>query len=411
MKRTLFMSAIFAVSLSALPISTFAGPTFAAPSAVEAVAPQSSAVVDAYMQALIQKCLDNGVLLPEQVQVMTDDELQAALTNCASTLRAAQSAPAVRRAPVVVQDPPVVVQRRRERVIVEAAPAVAQEAPSQIAVGNNSGNGNGLGSLGDVLGGLGGLGGGGGGGGNGGGLGGGGLGGGGNGGGAGGGLGGGGNGGGGGGGGQANAPAVGGLDGRIAGLQSGIQEGIKTGALTPTEAGLLSQRLGQIQATRANLGDTPTARQIVQQQLDGAVADFNSKVHNNVGIPNPDLFRSLKRNGATAAAGAPGTHSRFAAMRARIAAANGGQTATGSAAHSRMAAIRARAAAAQNGRTAGRTGNNSYAQFLKRRHEMQARTGQSGSRRCFRAPCNVSAASNAGSSLKRNRLVQRRIVQ
>ncbi|MGD9806681.1 MAG: hypothetical protein AB7U78_25165, partial [Hyphomicrobiaceae bacterium] len=405
MKRTLFLSTMFAVGLSALPVSAFAGPTLAAPSAVEAVAPQSSAVVDAYMQALIQKCLDNGVLLPEQVQAMTDDELQAALTNCASTLRAAQLAPAVRRAPIVVQDPPVVVQRRRERVIVEAAPAVVQEAPAvaqgaptQISIGNNSGNGNGLGGLGDVLGGLGGQGGGGG-------LGG--LGGGGNGGGAGGGLGGVGA----GAGGQANAPVVGGLDGRIAGLQSGIQEGIASGALTPTEAGLLSKRLGQIQATRANLGDTPAARQIVQQQLDGAVADFNSKVHNNVGIPNPDLFRSLKRNGATAAAGAPGTHSRFAAMRARIAAANGGQTATGSAAHSRMAAIRARAAAAQNGRTAGRTGNNSYAQFLKRRHEMQARTGQSGSRRCFRAPCNVSAASNAGSSLKRNRLVQRRIVQ
>jgi len=362
MKRT-FVAAIAASGLLGL-----AAPVFAA----DAAAPQS-ALTDAYMQALIQRCLDNGALLPEQIQKMDDDELTKALSDCAKSLQASAApppAPVYRSSPVVVEESaPVVVRRARSR-FVEADPELGP---------TGGGGGGGGGVIRDVIGG-----------------------------GMGGGMGGGGMGGGGAGTGATPAP-LDPLDARIGGLESGIREGIDSSALTPTEASQLQARLGAIQATRANLGDTPAARLIVQQQLDAAIADFNSKAHNNDGIPNPNLFRKAKRPNVAGFGGTPGQpNSPFAAIRARLAAKGLGQPGpgnalgNGAAGKGRFAALRARMAARAAGQPDAGTGRSRMAEMLKRRRLaglQGSASGNNGSKiRCFRAPCpNVNGNANPSS--------------
>jgi hypothetical protein len=365
MKRTLFAATI-AAQILAFPAITFAADAGAEPP-----------VVDAKMEALIQQCLDHNLLLPDQLQTMTDVELNAALVTCAATLQTAQStaapAPVVRTAtPVVVQSAAPVIVHRRQRFVVNEAPAIVEPGP--ININNNSGNNIGNGNVvGGALGGLGG--------GNAGPV--------------------------GGGDGAVTptpAPVANGLDARIAGLESGIQEGIKTSALTTAEAAQVQANLGAIQGLRANLGDTPAARLIIQAQLDAAIADFNSKVHDNVGVPNPDLFRALKRNGQqTAGLNSFAGSNRFAGMRARLAAAKNGQISIG-AGHSRFAAIRARMAAAKDGQLHGANAtdrnHNRFAAYLRHR-KSQGALGQT----------KTGSMTASGSSSSKARFVQRRIAR
>lgn len=271
-----------------LLLATVASIAFAAPSTLSFAATTADApgtLAQALMQAQLEKCIANNILSLDQVKVMTDDELTKALEQCAMVL-AQQTAPApvVRTvaAPVVVPAP-VIVDRpvRVHRRFVDGGNTgsfngVGNGGTIDVGgIGNVNGNGNAggginLGQLGDVLGNLGG-----------------------------------GAGGGGAGAGNNNAgagdggvPVPKGIDGRIAGLQSGLAEGIQSGAITPAEAQEIGGRIALIQSTRATLGDNATARLLLNQQLDRAAADFNTKVRNTDGIQDPDLFRALKRKGA-----------------------------------------------------------------------------------------------------------------
>lgn len=316
MNRTSFF-AFIAAGLSAFPLAALAETALAAP------AKEPSALANAYMVALIQKCLDNGVLLPDEVQAMTDTELNAALTECANNLPKAQAA----SAPVVVeQSAPVI--RRRKAVVVEEAPTFVEQAPSQVSVGHI------LSALGEV--------------------------------------------------GNAGPGEISAdpLDARIDGLQSGIKEGIETSALTSTEAAILNARLARIQAARANLGDTPASRLIVQRQVNAAVADFNRKVHNNAGIPNPDLFRTFKRKGnATADKNKAGTD-RLAAVRERI---------------------------AKKGLVGPQQTGESRFERLKKRRDAQEAAVAPTKMRCFRAPCGSDAEVKKTDKGTKNVFVQQRI--
>lgn len=288
MNRSSFF-AFIAAGLSAFPLAALAQTTPVTP------AQQPSALANAYMVALIQKCLDHGVLLPDEVQAMTDAELNTALTECANNLPTAQAA----AAPQVVQ-PSAPVVRRRKAVVVTEAPTFVQETPSQVDIGN----------IVDALSEAG------------------------------------------------NAASADPLDARIEGLQSGIKEGIETSALTPVEAAILNAKLAKIQAARANLGDTPASRLLVQRQVNEAVADFNRKVHNDAGIPNPDLFRTFKRKGVATADKDKVPADRLAAVRDRIA----------------------------KKREVLPTGESRFEKMKKRREAQEAAVAPT-KMRCFRAPC------------------------
>ena len=316
MNRTSFFSFI-AAGLSAFPLAALAETAPATP------AKQPSALANAYMVALIQKCLDHGVLLPDEVQAMTDTELNAALTECANNLPTTQAA----SAPAVVEQSAPVVVRRRKAVVVEEAPTFVQEAPSQVNVGHI------LSALGEV--------------------------------------------------GNAGPGEISSdpLDARIDGLQSGIKEGIETSALTPNEAAILNARLARIQAARANLGDTPASRLIVQRQVNAAVADFNRKVHNDTGIPNPDLFRTFKRKGGATAEKNKADTDRLAAIRDRI---------------------------NKKGLVVHQTGESRFEKMKKRREAQEAAVAPT-KMRCFRAPCGPTTDVKKTDKGTKNVFVQQRI--
>lgn len=317
MNRTSFFSFI-AAGLSAFPLAALAE-TAPAPAAK-----QPSALANAYMVALIQKCLDHGVLLPDEVQAMTDTELNTALTECANNLPTMQAA----SAPTVVEQSAPVVVRRRKAVVVEEAPTFVQEAPSQVNVGHL------LSALGEV--------------------------------------------------GNAGPGEISTdpLDARIDGLQSGIKEGIETSALTANEAAILNARLARIQAARANLGDSPASRLIIQRQVNAAVADFNRKVHNDTGIPNPDLFRTFKRKGNATAEKNKAATDRLAAVRERI---------------------------AKKGLVVHQTGESRFEKRKKHREAQEAAAVAPTKMRCFRAPCGTNAEVKKTDKSPKNVFVQQRI--
>jgi hypothetical protein len=297
------MKKLFLVAVTTVGFAAPMFPAFAAdavqPATTTATAVAAPTLAQTLMQAQLDKCLAAGTITMEQIQPMTDDQLVKALDDC-SKLASAAAAPQVVAQPTFVPQPVVVSQPA-----VVSAP-VSDFAPApvrrrQVFTDNSFGGSGGgifngsaidVGGIGnttttqtnnfpDIPGGIGG-------------------------------------GGAGGGAGNGNPPKNT-LDGRIAGLQSGLQEGINTGALTPTEASRIGGQIATIQAMRSTLGNNPNARLLIQQQIDTTTTDFNSSVHNADGIPNPDLFRMLKRkNGAATLAGGD-THSRFAALRERMA--------------------------------------------------------------------------------------------
>lgn len=407
---------LVAAAAACSTIALLATPSFSA-----STGPVDSSVIaamsDADVQVLMQDCLAAGLVNADQLKQLSDEDLNKALAGCATSLQTAAATPpaapaaapayvAPRRVynPVVVERAPVVVQRSSPRVVREFV-AVQQDGG-----GFSGGGGGGLGGLGEVIGGI--LGGGGGGGG----------------------IGGGGN-----GAGEAipPPPPVDPLDARIESLRTGIQEGIDTSALTPAEAASLGARLAAIQASRANLGDTPANRRQIQQQLDAAIAQFNNQVRNNNGIPNSDLFRSARRQ--TPAAGGDPLRSRFAALRAKLAG-NSADAGTGTFADNRFARLRARLAsknadpssfgksrfAALRARLAARnTGSDkpfTNSRFDRLKARLAAR--EAGRKvadkmyrgpgnkldpskiRCFRAPCPGTATSNESSG---RRFVKQRL--
>lgn len=282
-------------------VATIGFAATAFPSIAATTPANTSSLSQALLQAQLEKCIANDILTLDQVKGMSDDELTKALDECTKVLAQANTpAPIVQAAPVVVPAAPVfvdrpVISRRVSRRFdndfgggggggfngVGNGGTIDVGGIGNINGDNNVGGGIGgqIGQIGDVIaGGLGEIGGG-----------------------AGAGAG---AGAGGGQGGGAVVPQ--GIDGRIAGLKSGLAEGIASGSITPTEAGAIGKRIAEIEATRSTLGDNGTARLILNGQLDAAATDFNSKVRNNDGIPNPDLFRAFKRktpNGLTAALG------------------------------------------------------------------------------------------------------------
>jgi hypothetical protein len=111
-----------------------------------------------------------------------------------------------------------------------------------------------------------------------------------------------------------------GIDARIAGLQGTLQKGIASGAITQGEAAGIGAQLAALQALRANSGTTQNNKLLLQQRADTLAALINNRLHNNVGVPDPNTN----------------------AFRARLAANN--------------AAQQARQAAAVSGRPSGLTG-------------------------------------------------------
>jgi hypothetical protein len=253
-------------------------------------------ISDAYKASLMSRCVDNGGLDPVAVQAMNDDALLKALTECANRNAAVASSP---------PSSPVVRSYARPRVATVApddgdglAPvevgtplldAVRNIVPNFIGnrFGGGSGLGGGFGGGGNAdLGGLAGDGG--------------------FGGGLGGAAGGGGNGGpvgpvGSGGpvGGVGGASSSGGpgaprppvdpIDARISRIERAIDKGVKSGAITAAEAQVLGAQMASAKVQLSKMGANGGDRLAMTQTLDKLATNTNTTLHNNTGIPNPDL--------------------------------------------------------------------------------------------------------------------------
>jgi len=386
MKRTLF-AATLAAQVIAFPSITFA-----------AVALAPADTVDAKTQALLQQCLDNKLLLPEQVQTMNDAELNAALVDCAATLQAqtaAAPAPIVRRAPVVVEDEPVVVRRSRGFVAAAEPTFVGGGGDggtvTPITFNNNSnnnsgntvgdgsvfGNGNVSGGLGGtVLGGIlnGGVGNGGGGGGAGGA----------GGGGAGGGVAGNGAGGGAGGGNNIKLNNIQ-KDALIGnGLQSGeaksssVAKDIGNGLKSVTDTKVTKLPNGNVRVSQSTSVVSAATGQIVGSPQTKAQTftpdDINvlKQAHGNAPLDNIPTFA---KKGLAANGNGPAGHSSFAAMRARLAGLKDGNT-NAAGGNNKFATVKDRLAALRAGKADGATGNNRFAAMRERLASLK--TGKTG---------------------------------
>lgn len=283
------------------PIVAADGTQLVTASPLDATVPSSDpSQLQTQMQAQLDKCLADGSLTAEQVQAMSDTDLLAALNTCSQSAEVfppviadtgtSVAEPGLTEAAVAtpVIAPPVVATGTSSRVkrpgqvatgaspppIIGGEPPVVEGTPPVEGGGRL---GRVIGRVGEILGGM-----------QGGGL-------------------------------DAGAQPAG-LDSRIAGLESGIVEGIDSKALTPQEQDELNRQLNDIKRLRVNAGDTLTGRLTVQRAVDKTVADFNTKVHNDDGVANPDLFR--KRKAASAAAS--DKFSIAARLRARLARLQGG---------------------------------------------------------------------------------------
>lgn len=309
--------ALFGLTLPALAADEASPPAAAPP--LTATAPAEKTLAETMLQAQLDKCLADGSISAVQVQTMTDEDLLKAIDECSKqAAAAAPPAPAAAAAPAEVdEDPAPAVSRPRVRVSRERRVVsqpdvvfVEREAPAPIIIGGGGGGDNGPifdqggggldqgGGQGPIING-----------------------------------------------GIDPQPQPTGLDQRIAGLESGIAEGINTSALTASEAAQLNARLGNIKVLRANLGDSPAARLLIQRQIDRAVTSFNTDVHDNQGIPNPNLFRHSHKNKLAAGGLAGGKMALISKLRARAAAQQAGTAAAGTPqARWRAAYMRARMA-------------------------------------------------------------------
>jgi hypothetical protein len=93
-----------------------------------------------------------------------------------------------------------------------------------------------------------------------------------------------------------------GIDARIAGLQSTLRKGIASGAITQGEAAGIGAQLTSLQALRANSGTTETNKLLLQQRADRVAALINNRLHNNVGVPDPNTNAFRARLAANSAA-------------------------------------------------------------------------------------------------------------
>jgi hypothetical protein len=345
----------------------------AAVTAIGFAAPVFPALADTLSQSLMQaeldKCLANGTLTMEDVQGMTDDQLVSALDQCSkvssspspSSYVAPIAPPVIAPAQTFVQPAPVGFNSSsagNSAPVADGGGSSGGFDPSSVAsnIGNafqpgNFGQGNGDNSGGAQGGGaqgVGGLGNGGQGGNNGNGTP--------------GNIGGGNN----GGTGTANLPKQNSAAARIANLQKGIDQGIKNGSLTKQEAIVQEANLGALKASAANAGNSPNAQLKLQQQIDAADASFNKDVHNNIGIPDPNLSaHSLSRQRLASLNGNNGQTNAFSRFQQRLAMRQGGVASAGGTQTGAFARFQQRLASRQT--FANKAGNSGgFAHFTQR---------------------------------------------
>jgi hypothetical protein len=94
------------------------------------------------------------------------------------------------------------------------------------------------------------------------------------------------------------APAPGplaGIDARIKSLDTAMNKGIASGALTTKEAAIMGLEIAALKERRANTGTGAAGRLELQKGIDQATTDMNTALHNNEGIPNPNINTFAKK--------------------------------------------------------------------------------------------------------------------